>query len=154
GLLFPAEGHANVITIYDLIPFHSPDYDETANILFTDGFRYIDRMDLIITISEFTKQDVVSSLGVDADVVRAIPLGVHDDFNYIENRDKVRTILAKYAIDRKPYIAHVGMIEARKNIVRLLHAFKQLKQAGNVPEHELVLAGGEGGNFEEVKAKI
>jgi glycosyltransferase involved in cell wall biosynthesis len=154
GLLFPAEGHANVITIYDLIPFHSPDYDETANILFADGFRYIDRMDLIITISEFTKQDVVSSLGVDEDVVRAIPLGVHHDFNYMENRDTVRTILAKYAIDRKPYIAHVGIIEARKNIVRLLHAFKQLKQAGNAPEHELVLAGGEGGSFEEVKAKI
>src|SRR5262249_52821933 len=30
GLLFPIEGHANVATVYDLIPFHSPNYDLCA----------------------------------------------------------------------------------------------------------------------------
>jgi glycosyltransferase involved in cell wall biosynthesis len=154
GVLFPIEGHANVLTIYDLIPFRSPDYNPDASIMFGDGFRHANQMDRIITISEYTKQDVVNSLGVDETKVRAIPLAVHEQFRYLENRDEVREVLTKYNLDRRPYVIHLGSIEARKNILRLLEAFKRLKHAGEALQYELVLAGADGGNIDEVRAKI
>jgi glycosyltransferase involved in cell wall biosynthesis len=154
GLLFPIEGHANVLTIYDLIPFRSPEYNPDAAVMFGDGFTYANRMDLIITISEFTKQDVVNSLGVDEAMVRAIPLAIDEQFRYWENRDEVRQVLAKYDMHRRPYVIHLGSIEARKNLLRLLEAFKRLKQAADAPPHELVLAGADGGNLKEVKGQI
>jgi glycosyltransferase involved in cell wall biosynthesis len=155
GLLLPIEGHANVMTIHDLIPYHSPDYCQGATDMFGDGFRLADRMDLLITVSEYTKQDVVNSLGVDANKVRAIPHATHEQFRYIEDRDAVRAVLAKYDMDRRPYIIHLGNMEARKNIPRLLEAFKRVKTDPLAPatDHELVLVG-EGAAFEEMKARI
>jgi alpha-1,3-rhamnosyl/mannosyltransferase len=154
GILFPVEGHANVLNIYDLIPFHSPEYNPDATVMFGDGFTHADRMDLIITISGFTKQDVVNSLGVDETKVRTIPLAIHEQFRCFENRDEVRAVLAKYDMNRRPYIMHLGLIEARKNILRLLEAVQRLKQAGDATPHELILVGDDGGNLNEVRAKI
>jgi glycosyltransferase involved in cell wall biosynthesis len=154
GLLFPVEGHANVLSVYDLIPYHSPTYDLCATTMYGDGFTHADRMDFIITISDFTKRDLVRSLGVDEAKVRTVPLAIHEQFRYIENRDEVRTVLAKHDMNRRPYVIHVGAIEARKNILRLLEAFKRLKEGADPPPHELILVGVAGGNFDEVVAKI
>ena len=155
GLLLPIEGHANVMTIHDLIPFHDPEYCAGATDMFGDGFHYADRMDLIITVSEYTKRDVVESLGVDERKVWAIPHATSEQFRYIENRDAVRAVLAKYDMDRRPYLIHLGTMEERKNILRLLEAFKKVKAdpAGSPIPHELVLVG-EGATFQQVKDGI
>jgi glycosyltransferase involved in cell wall biosynthesis len=80
------------------------------------------RADLIIAVSEFTKSQVVSLLGVAADRVRVIHHGVRQ--------------LPGPALKREPVVLNVGAIQKRKNIARLVEAFETLDS-----RWKLVLAG-------------
>ena len=93
------------------------------------------RADLLIAISAFTKSQVVSLLGVPASKVRVVHHGVRE--------------LARPAAAREPVILHVGAIQKRKNIARLVEAFETLD-----PAWRLVLAGANGYGAGEILARI
>lgn len=80
----------------------------------------------IITVSEFTKGQVVALLGVEAARARVVHHGV-------------RTLPRTAEAPREKTILNVGAIQARKNIARLVGAFEALG-----PEWKLVLAGSDG----------
>ncbi|MBK9168782.1 MAG: glycosyltransferase family 4 protein [Bryobacterales bacterium] len=86
------------------------------------------RSDLILTVSEFTRGQVRDLLGVEPSRIRAIPHGVHPR----TPRD----------VPRQPVILHVGAIQKRKNLERLVEAFERI--FADRPEWRLVLAGGAG----------
>jgi glycosyltransferase involved in cell wall biosynthesis len=90
------------------------------------------RSDLIIAVSEFTKDQVVSYLKVDPRCIRVVPHGVHvpPAPPPLEQREKI--------------ILCVGALQIRKNVIRLVEAFERL------PRHmidgwTLVLAGSTAG---------
>ena len=83
------------------------------------------RADAIVTVSAFTKSQVVGLLGVPEARVRVVHHGVRP--------------LAFPDVPREPVILHVGALQARKNIVRLVEAFETLGE-----EWRLVLAGAAG----------
>src|SRR5437868_4606876 len=93
------------------------------------------RSDLLIAVSEFTRSQVVSLLGVPASKVRVVRHGVRE--------------LPRPAAAREPVILSVGAIQKRKNIPRLVAAFETLD-----PRWRLVLAGGSGYGAEEILARI
>jgi glycosyltransferase involved in cell wall biosynthesis len=88
--------------------------------------------DLIIAVSEFTRQQVISLLGVDAGRVRVVPHGVHlpADVAPLASREKM--------------ILCVGALQLRKNVTRLVQAFERLAPAVR-SEWTLVLAGSTAG---------
>ena len=94
------------------------------------------RSDMIIAVSEFTRQQVISLLGVDAAKVRVVHHGV-------------RPLPCPRQSKREPIIPNVGAIQARKNIVRLVEAFETVG-----PPWRLVLAGSTGYGAEEIRARI
>ncbi|MGC4051325.1 MAG: glycosyltransferase family 1 protein [Paludibaculum sp.] len=85
------------------------------------------RADLIICVSRFTANHVRDLLGVPEERLRVIPHGTHLPPPANESQ-------------RGPVILHVGAIQLRKNLVRLVAAFEQ--QAP--PPWRLVLAGSDG----------
>ena len=94
------------------------------------------RADAIIAVSEFTRQQVVGLLGVDARTVYVVHHGVRK--------------LDLPGVQRENLILNVGAIQKRKNIARLVEAFE------TVPERwRLVLAGsngyGAGGILERIQ---
>jgi glycosyltransferase involved in cell wall biosynthesis len=84
------------------------------------------RSDAIIAVSSFTAAQVVGLLGVEPARVHVVHHGV---------RQPARTSAA-----RENVVLHVGAIQKRKNLVRLVEAFERLP-----PDWSLVLAGSTSG---------
>jgi glycosyltransferase involved in cell wall biosynthesis len=86
---------------------------------------------LIITVSHFTAAQVHHLLNVDWSRLRVIHHGVHS--------------APPRTVPREPIVLHVGAIQKRKNVARLIEAFRAL------PRHwTLVLAGSAGYGSEEI----
>jgi glycosyltransferase involved in cell wall biosynthesis len=95
-----------------------------------------ERSDLVIAVSEFTAGQVQSLLGVDRGRIRVAPHGVEP--------------LPAAAVRREPVILFLGALQARKNVVRLVEAFEQIR----APGWRLVLAGSHGYGAADILARI
>jgi glycosyltransferase involved in cell wall biosynthesis len=89
----------------------------------------------VITVSAFTRSQVVSLLGVEASRVHVVHHGIR------------RLDLPEVA--REPIILNVGAIQKRKNIARLVEAFETVD-----PPWRLVLAGSHGYGSAGILARI
>ncbi len=96
------------------------------------------RADLIIAVSEFTRDQVVDLLGIPAARVRVIHHGVRPGVV----GQAARACPAKIVLS-------VGAIQKRKNIARLVEAFEAL-----TADWRLVLAGSYGYGADEVRERI
>jgi glycosyltransferase involved in cell wall biosynthesis len=89
----------------------------------------------LITISQFSKRDIIKSYGVDKrKITVAYPGYNSDQFYPIQSQEKIQKVLKKYQIDF-PYILYTGTIQPRKNLVKLIQAFIKIEGM------KLVLAG-------------
>jgi glycosyltransferase involved in cell wall biosynthesis len=93
----------------------------------------------ILSISEYTKRDLVECYEIDPAKIDVVYWGVSDRFVPISNRHLIDTVRNKYRLPAE-YILYVGKVEARKNISRLIQAYHLLKQQSDV-QHKLVVAG-------------
>ena len=133
-------------TVYDMTYLRFPETMNAKNLKrLQDGMKYsVERADRIITISEFSKQEIIELLGVPSENISVLPCapsltGHAADFEQCKE---------KFGIT-KPYLLYVGTIEPRKNLSRLIQAFAQLKRECGI-QHQLVLAGGKGWANEEI----
>lgn len=111
------------------------------------------RVDKIITISEFSKSEILKYLPVEPDKIEVVPWGV--DFNVYHDQypaDKIEHAGRKYCA-RDEYILYLGTIEPRKNLERLIRAYAMLYDKDkNIPA--LVLAGQKGWYYDEIFGSV
>ena len=105
----------------------------------------------IIAMTDNTKKDIVRILHLPEDKVTTVYCGVDSSFHPVTDPLQLAEVKRRYHIDGD-FILFVGIIEPRKNLVRLVDAFCDLKRQG-VP-HTLVLAGPHGWGYAEVAAHI
>ena len=100
------------------------------------------KADLIITSSEYSKGDMTVRFGVPESKVAVIPLGFDSRlFNPAPaGQSSGKGLLAGYGIDR-PYLIHVGAWQPRKNLDRLIRAFRLLERGRSDQSFQLVLCG-------------
>ncbi len=100
--------------------------------------RYLAYTDHIITVSEFSKSEIVSGYNIDPDKVSVVYNGVTESYKPVSEQEK-KIAQQKYA-DGHPYFLYLGAIHPRKNILTLVNAFNQFKseRESNI---QLVLAG-------------
>ncbi len=117
---------ATAVTFHDLFvmtgDYSTPEFRARFTAQARDAAR---RADAIIAVSEFTKRQVVGLLGVPEARVRVVHHGARG--------------LAFPNVAREPLILHVGALQTRKNIARLVEAFESLDEGWR-----LVLAGAAG----------
>lgn len=135
-----------ITTVYDVTYIR---YPETMKKITLYSLRWrlcrsIRRSDHILTISEFTKRELMELLKVPEKKISVIPCAATFSDAEVDFAD----VEQKYGFD-DPYILYMGTIEPRKNLVRLIHAFERLKAEHPIP-HTLVLAGGSGWKNEEI----
>lgn len=99
--------------------------------------------DHIITVSEFSKKEIIRYLPVSQDRVSVVPNAVdHCVYHAGYRKEEVQKVLHKYGIEQE-YFLYLGTIEPRKNLERLIGAYAKLcRQKKHVPQ--LVLAGKKG----------
>lgn len=106
-------------------------------------FQNIYRSDIIITGSEFSKQEILDRLDFKEENVRVIYHGVrHDVFKKIDD------IKLNFDLPEK-FIFSVGSIEPRKNLIGLLGAYNNLEDKIK-KEYKLVIAGFKGWENKEI----
>ncbi len=109
------------------------------------------RADLIFTISDFSKRELIEKSGAAPEKIIVTPLGVAHERFKPQSQDNVEAARQKYNLTA-PYILYVGRLEAKKNIIGLLRAFE--KVVSTQKDLCLVLAGKAGVGFGEIKKEL
>ena len=135
-----------VTTVYDMTYMRFPETMMRRNFLRlkTGMEQAVKRADHIITISEFSKNEICNLLDVIPERIDVIYCSAPEKGESAEFVD----VSEKYSIHNQ-FILFVGSIEPRKNLVRLIQAFDKLKSKYQIP-HQLVLAGGKGWQNEAI----
>lgn len=99
--------------------------------------------DHILTISEFSKDEIIKYLNICEEKISVVPCAVdHTVFHPGYTQGQIDEVRRKYAVGQD-YFLYLGTIEPRKNLGRLIRAYAKLCQTKrNVPQ--LVLAGRKG----------
>lgn len=88
--------------------------------------RYARKGEKIVTVSEFSKKDIVNLYNVDPEKVRVVYNGVNERFVPVNDRLKSET--RERLSGGKPYFIFVGALHPRKNLARLFQAFDYFKE--------------------------
>ena len=137
------------VTIHDVIPLRFPAYTRRAGRLRAAAFRrwaglLARRAAAVITDSEFSKRELAAALGLAADRVHVVPLGVGDEFRPGIPPVVAAAAAARYGIEG-PYLLAVANFLPHKNLPRLVQAYGALPRALREGAR-LVLAGTPGGH--------
>lgn len=97
------------------------------------------RTDHIITVSEFSKRDLVEIYRLDPKRITVTYEGAAEGYKPLDV-ELTRTQLRDWYGIPTPFILYVGNLEPRKNLSRLIEAFTELKRKELIP-HKLVIVG-------------
>ncbi|HMN05878.1 MAG TPA: glycosyltransferase family 1 protein [Flavobacteriales bacterium] len=99
--------------------------------------RFAEKAARIVTVSEFSKQDIVKTYGVPTEKIDVVYNGIGEVFGPLpEGR---RGEARRKHTGGLPYFVSVGSLHPRKNIARLLEAFDRF--ADERPDARLVIVG-------------
>jgi glycosyltransferase involved in cell wall biosynthesis len=153
-----------VVTIHDLILIKYPTVRATTLspwLYWLKNWAYrgiiwlaVHRACEIITVSKFTKQDILKHFSIPSDRVKVIYEGVA---NLAKDRDSLfakkshdKEALLRYNIS-KPFLLYVGNVYPHKNLERLLKVFGKIRN--KQPDLRLVLVGKGDYFYEQLKIK-
>lgn len=144
-----APGQKLVVTVHDLAFEHFPSlFPRPWRLLYRLGLRAaVKRAHAIVTPSRNTAEDVASRTKVDPARLHVVPLASSLATGTLD----VAEVLARRRIGR-PYVLFAGTLEPRKNLVRLVRAYRRVAATG-IP-HALVLAGPMGWHHEALMREI
>jgi glycosyltransferase involved in cell wall biosynthesis len=139
-ILPPFCNSRSVTTIADILfeshpEFYSPVERTTFGLLFPWSAR---RSDYIITVSQFSKQEIVNRYRVDPERVTVVYEAPREEFRPMDIHRCRETLAREYNVQGS-FILYVGRINARKNLERLVEALSVLSGKGFA--HELVIVG-------------
>lgn len=148
--VYPDRQTIKVMTLYDLTFLKYPQYiDSVVAKYYQRVKKCLQWTDVIITISESTKQDAIAYLNIDPDKIFVTPLASRYQKDYLEKYDTEK-LKAQTSYDfTTPYLLFVSTIEPRKNVTTLIKAFNYLKQKYAI-EHNLVLIGRKGWRYQGI----
>lgn len=136
-----------ITTIHDMAYIDHPETLDPKNLkrISESIESSVKRSNIIITISEFSKQRILEEFKIPEKNIKIISPSFQTtkfDMNFDILSDKFQINV--------PYILYVGNIEPRKNISRLIKSFHLLKNINRQINHKLVIVGGKGWLYEEI----
>jgi len=135
-------GCPNIVTIHDLVPLRLP-------FMTLDNKRYIFRLlktllaqaDHIVTVSEFSRRDIMALFGVPdhriTNTYQAVTLSPRG--LALSDATVAEQVGNMFGLDAGEYYLFVGALEPKKNVARLIDAY-----AASGSRRTLVIAGGDG----------
>jgi glycosyltransferase involved in cell wall biosynthesis len=140
----------SVVTIHDVSFLRFPAAAEPRNLAYlTAKIRNtVARADAIITDSEFSGREIQELLGVSAERVHPILLGLPSDFR--RPTDAAIAAARRQLGLERPYLLSVGTLEPRKNFPFLVEVFERLRGF----DGDLVIAGMKGWKFEPILERM
>lgn len=140
----PHRAGADVVTVHDLSFMVVPECAEPKLAAFLGKTvpSAVRRADCIVAVSEQTKHDLVHLLGISPGKITVAYNGVDERFRRLQPTHEERAALRRKMNLPEHFILHVGTLEPRKNLSRLVEAYGSIAaRHGGVA---LVLAGRKG----------
>ncbi|NWG04931.1 MAG: glycosyltransferase family 4 protein [Syntrophaceae bacterium] len=132
-----------IVTLCDLSFVRHPEWHPKDRVKHLENFclKKISQVKAIITISEFSRKEILNLLNIDPIQIHVTPLGIDQSFHPAGNR-----------LEGLPnqYILFLGNLEPRKNLPRLMKAYQSLPQTLK-RRYPLVIAGASGWHTHELK---
>lgn len=129
-----------ILAVHDLAYLHYPDFIPWYHLWFYKLYqkKFLQKAKHIVTVSEFSKQDIISNFKMPTEKISVITNGVRNNFKPLtyEQKDNIKN---EYTLGNEYFLA-VGGIHPRKNILQLLKAFSQFKK-WQQSSMKLVIAG-------------
>jgi glycosyltransferase involved in cell wall biosynthesis len=147
-LFFSPDGYLSLTTeipqiavMHDLNFIHNPEDLKPAmrRYYLTQFPKFAQKARHIITVSAYSKKDILAQYNLSGDAVTAIWNGASDAFKPLDDNAKGKT--RKTVSNGKPYILFVGAIHPRKNVHRLIEAFTLFKEHQPNSPLQLVIVG-------------
>jgi glycosyltransferase involved in cell wall biosynthesis len=140
GFLSLSTNTKQLPVIYDLNFEHYPENLPWRNRIYYRSFfpRFARKAKRIITISEYSKMDIVKTYNIEENKIDNVSCGISSYFFPCTEIEKLQT-KEKYAAGNE-YFFFAGTMHPRKNILRLIQAFDEFKK-NNQNDTKLVLAG-------------
>lgn len=154
GFYLPQFKGTSVATFHDLsifthVQYHPP---ERVHYMQRELSLTLQRASMLITDSEYTRQELASYFDYPLEKVRSVSLACSDDFHPREAIDTI-SALTRLGLFHGGYTLYVGTIEPRKNIETLLDAYSLIPAAVR-KRWPLVLAGYHGWQSEHLHERI
>lgn len=142
-----------ITTIHDLTYLRFPETVEAKNLKFLQKIvpQTIKRADLILTVSQSVKQELLQNFNLSNDKVLALPIPPGQTFTKFQ--PKTTALAPKLNINTKKFLLFVGNFEPRKNLAILVKAFLKLPAQAR-EKLSLVIAGGCGWENDKVQILI
>jgi mannosyltransferase B len=139
-------------TIYDTVFISAPETMGDRKEL--EEYKYgAQKSDLIITISESAKNDIIKNLGVTEDKIEIVYPGIDlENYSQKYEKEELERIRKKYNLPSE-YILYLGTIEPRKNIERIIKAFIKYKEKVD-DDLKFVIVGKKGWKYENIMKLI
>lgn len=125
--------------IHDLNFEHNPDDlpKGALNFLKKRFPLFAKKADQLCTVSEFSKNDIVQTYGISPQKIHVTHNGASPAFKVVDEKTKIKSRLL--FTGGKRYVLFVGAIHKRKNLQRLITAYKSLKINGKIEQHLLIV---------------
>jgi glycosyltransferase involved in cell wall biosynthesis len=136
-----------VCTMHDIIPVEHPEW---FNARFAAWYKWLlpkltHRAQHLIAVSQFTKDRLVERFGVRPEKITVVWNGVDAQFRP-RTAEEIAEVREALGIRSPRYLLSLGSLEPRKNVRRLLSAWKRLKR--ELPEDlSLVVVGAKGASL-------
>ncbi len=133
-------GIPSVITVHDIAHRRFPESVSPAISRYYTRWmpRFIEAADTIITVSHFSKDEIVRYYAVDPQKIHVVYNGIGSTYEPLNAEEKVR--VRQQFSNGLPYFLFVGAIHPRKNVARLITAYDLFRRECATPV-ALVIAG-------------
>lgn len=140
-----------VVTVHDVAFLAHPHvYPRAWRLLYRAALlRAVRTADAVLTVSRHTAEDLARHTKVDRRRLHVTPLG--PSLPVTGGGADIAVVLDRLKVP-PPYLLFVGTLEPRKNLVRLIRAYRRAAARGI--EHALVLAGAAGWNAQPLLREI
>jgi alpha-1,3-rhamnosyl/mannosyltransferase len=140
-----------VATLHDIIPLKHPEWTRTDFNMKIKSFfwaKTIHWANHLITVSNYSKKQIVQYFDFPHDHITTIPLGVHSSYYKLVGNETRKSVLANYMLSNN-FFLFIGTLQPRKNLERVLdaHAMLPHKYQRDFP---LVVVGRAGWNCDSL----
>lgn len=103
--------------------------------------KFVQKAAHIITVSEYSKQDICKTYNVEPNKITVAWNGASE--NYLPVSEEAKLLIRDKYAQGKPYYLFVGALHPRKNLKRLIQAYAQIMEEDSQHPYELVIVGEE-----------
>lgn len=144
----------NVVTIHDVGFHRHPELYPLKQRLYHEWTTrdIVRRCPRIVTVSEFSKREIIEFYGAKPEQITVAPLAVADSVHEAI-AEEISALRERLALPKR-FMLFIGRIEQKKNVGVLIEALALYRKQTNDHDLHLVLAGREGFGIESLRSRI